>query len=36
MQAQAQLTIANAVREGKVATIIIPSSLTALGNIATK
>lgn len=33
MQAQAQLTIAQAVREGKVQTIIIPSNLTALGNL---
>lgn len=34
MQAQAQLQIANAVREGKVSTIIIPSNLTALGNFS--
>lgn len=34
MKAQAQLTIAHAVREGKVNTIIVPSNMTALGNIS--
>ena len=33
MQAQAQLTIAQAVRDGKVQTIIIPSNLTMLGDL---
>ena len=33
MQAQAQLTIAEAIKAGKVQTIIIPSNLTMLGNI---
>ena len=33
MQAQSQLLIAEAVKAGKVQTIIIPSNLTALGNI---
>lgn len=33
MQAQAQITIAEAVKAGKVQTIIIPSTLTALGTI---
>jgi plasmid stability protein len=32
MNAQAQLTIAEAVREGKVSTIIIPHNMTALGS----
>lgn len=36
MQAQSQLLIAQAVHDGKVNTIIIPSSLTALGNISGK
>lgn len=36
MKAQAQLTIAEAVKAGKVNTIIIPSNLTALGNISSK
>ena len=36
MQAQSQLLIAQAVKDGKVQTIIIPSNLTALGNIAGK
>jgi regulator of protease activity HflC (stomatin/prohibitin superfamily) len=34
MKAQAQLTIAEAVKQGKVNTIIIPSNLTALGNVS--
>lgn len=34
MQAQAQLTIAEAIKAGKVNTIVIPSNLTMLGNIA--
>lgn len=34
MQAQSQLLIAEAVKAGRVQTIIIPSNLTALGNIA--
>jgi hypothetical protein len=33
MQAQAQLLIAEAVKEGKVNTIVIPSNLTMLGNV---
>lgn len=33
MQAQAQMTIAQAVKDGKVQTIIIPSNLTMLGNV---
>lgn len=33
MQAQAQLTIAEAIKAGKVNTIIIPSNLTMLGNV---
>ena len=33
MQAQSQLLIAEAVKAGKVQTIIIPSTMTALGNI---
>lgn len=33
MQAQAQLTIAEAIKAGKVQTIIIPSNLTMLGNV---
>ena len=36
MQAQSQLMIAQAVKDGKVQTIIIPSNLTALGNIGGK
>ena len=36
MQAQSQLLIAQAVKEGKVSTIIIPSNLTALGSIGGK
>ena len=32
MNAQAQLTIAEAVRDGKVSTIIIPHNMTALGS----
>lgn len=34
MQAQAQLTIAEAIKAGKVNTIVIPSNLTMLGNVA--
>lgn len=34
MQAQAQLTIAEAIKAGKVNTIVIPSNLTMLGNIS--
>ena len=34
MQAQAQLTLAEAVKAGKVNTIIIPHNMTALGNIS--
>lgn len=34
MNAQAQLTIAEAIKAGKVNTIVIPSNLTMLGNIA--
>jgi regulator of protease activity HflC (stomatin/prohibitin superfamily) len=33
MQAQAQLTIAEAIKAGKVNTIVVPSNLTMLGNI---
>ena len=33
MQAQANLTIAQAVKEGKVQTILIPHTMTALGTI---
>jgi hypothetical protein len=33
MQAQSQMMIAEAVKNGKVQTIIIPSNLTALGTI---
>lgn len=36
MQAQAQLTIAEAIKAGKVNTIVIPSNLTMLGNVTTK
>lgn len=36
MQAQAQLTIAEAIKAGKVNTIVIPSNLTMLGNITAK
>lgn len=36
MQAQSQLMIAEAVKNGKVQTIIIPSNLTALGSFSTK